>query len=147
MNDRDPFATGGSGVRRRKQEPLYFSNSAFVSLIVLFAALGGFGQVSRVGGYSKSLLEQVESVHDDCSKDLKRRRLGEDMVGVNEGGGGEPAIQRTKKDERIHTFLKVRDPVGYAAVGVVGAPKEGGAGVKGVGGTPDVCSSGDVYQS
>ncbi|MCJ1300129.1 hypothetical protein MMC08_002923 [Hypocenomyce scalaris] len=84
-----------------KQEPLYFSNSAFISLIAICAALAGIGQATRVGDYSRTFLEQIEAVHEDCSKDIQRRRkesLG--FVG--------------QKDERIQSFLKNRDASGYA---------------------------------
>ncbi|MCJ1481893.1 hypothetical protein MMC06_002053 [Schaereria dolodes] len=84
---------------RGKQEPLYFSNGGFLSLIVIAAALGGIGQATRVGEYSGAFLKQIEGVHDECSKDLRRRRR------ESQGFGS--------KDERIQTFLKTRDPISY----------------------------------
>ena len=83
-----------------KQEPLYFSNSAFVSLIAIFAALAGIGQATRVGEYSRTFLEQIEAVHEDCSKDIQRRRKESHMF--------------TNKDERMQSFLRNRDASGYA---------------------------------
>lgn len=83
-----------------KQEPLYFSNSAFVSLIAIFAALAAIGQATRVGDYSRTFLEQIEAVHEDCSKDIQRRRKESHTF--------------TNKDERLQSFLRNRDASGYA---------------------------------
>ena len=83
-----------------KQEPLYFSNSAFVSLIAIFAALAGIGQATRVGDHSRTFLEQIEAIHEDCSKDIQRRRT-ESHTFIN-------------KDERMLSFLRNRDASGYA---------------------------------
>ncbi|MCJ1224157.1 hypothetical protein MMC12_000801 [Toensbergia leucococca] len=82
-----------------KQEPLYFSNGGFVSLIVVVAALGGIGTATRVGEHSRTFMEQIEIIHDDCSKDIQRRRK-ESLGAVN-------------KDERIQSFLRTRDPFGH----------------------------------
>ncbi|KAI4134172.1 MAG: hypothetical protein LQ347_001749 [Umbilicaria vellea] len=83
-----------------KQEPLYFSNSAFISLIATFAALAAFGQATRVGDYSRTFLEQIEAVHEDCSKDIQRRRKETHTF--------------TNKDERLQSFLRNRDTSRYA---------------------------------
>lgn len=85
------------------QSPTYFSNSAFVGLIFLFAALGGIGQATRVGNYSVSFLEQQDALHNEMSRDLIRRRK-------------EAAAFEGDKQERIHHFLKQRDPLGYGIV-------------------------------
>ena len=121
----------GKGGRAPPQEPLYFSNSAFVTLIVLFAALGTFGQVTRVGEHSRSFIEQIENVHDDCSKDLMRRR-GREMLQHERHGSG-----NSDRDARIESFLKMREPVGYA----------GEESYRRLLPAPQVCSSGDVYQT
>lgn len=121
----------GKGARVPPQEPLYFSNSAFVSLIVLFAALGSFGQITRVGEYSRTFIEQIESVHDDCSKDLMRRRRRELL---DDGGSGSGNRDR---DARIQSFLKMRESVGYA----------GEESYRRLLPAPEVCSSGDVYEA
>lgn len=84
-----------------KQEPTYVSNIAFVSLIVIFAALGGIGQATRVGNYSVSALEQRDALHDNMSKELNRRRKVSNTYG--------------SRDERIRQFLRQRDPLGYLA--------------------------------
>jgi len=121
----------GKGTRAPPQEPQYFSNSAFVSLIVLFAAVGSFGQVTRVGEYSRTFIEQIESVHDDCSKDLMRRRRRESSEYRGDGSGDR------NRDERIQTFLKMRDPVGYA----------GEESYRRLLPAPEVCASGDIYET
>lgn len=83
-----------------KPEPLYFSNSAFVSLIAVFAALAGIGQATRVGEYSRTYMEQIEAVHEDCSKDIQRRRRESHTF--------------TNKDERMQSFLRNREASCYA---------------------------------
>ena len=112
--------------QKPKQEPLYFSNGGFLSLIVFVAILGGLGQVNRVGELSKSFLEQVEAMHDETSKDLRRRR--KESLGFG------------NKDERVRNFLKSRDPVGYG----VSDPKE--EGYRKSLPEPEVCMSGDVKE-
>ena len=82
------------------QKPRYVSNSAFVALIVMFAALGGVGQATRVGNYSMNFIEQRDALHDNISKDLMRRRR-------------ETTNAFGSKEERIHQFLKQRDLYGY----------------------------------
>lgn len=107
-----------------KQAPLYFSNSAFVSLIVMFAALGGIGQATRVGNYSMSFLEQRDALHDDMSKELMRRR--------------KESITYGSREERVQEFLKQRDPIGY---GIVDPQEER---YRKMLPAPEVCSSGDI---
>ena len=82
---------------KRPQQPLFFANGAFVSLIVMLAALGGVGQATRVGNYSMSFLEEVDRHHDETSKDLIRRRR-------------ETTTAYGHRDERIESFLRMRDP-------------------------------------
>jgi hypothetical protein len=71
-----------------------------VSLVVIFAALGGIGQATRVGNYSMSFLEQRDALHDNISKDLIRRRK-------------ETTSAFNSREERIESFLRHRDPIGY----------------------------------
>lgn len=89
------------------QEPRFVSNSAFVGLIMLFAAIGGIGQATRAGSYGISFLEQRDALHDNISKDLMRRRK-------------ETTTIYGSREERIHSFLKQRDPEGYGLIN----PKE-----------------------
>lgn len=87
--------------RRRKvekQAPHFMSNGGFVVLIVVFAVLGGMGEITRVGNLSRSFLEQIEAVHDDSSKDLMRRRR--ESLGLE------------SMDQRVRNFLALRDPSG-----------------------------------
>jgi curved DNA-binding protein CbpA len=123
--------SNGKGTRAPPQEPLYFSNSAFVSLIVLFAAVGSFGQATRVGELSRTFIEQIEGVHDDCSKDLMRRRKRESYEHWGDGSGNR------NRDQRIQSFLKMRDPVGIA----------GEESHRRLLPAPEVCSSGDTHQT
>ncbi|RDL31930.1 Chaperone J-domain-containing protein [Venustampulla echinocandica] len=85
------------------QEPTYVSNGAFVGLIVIFAAIGGIGQFTRVGNYSSTVLERRDALHDHVSKDLMRRRRDT----TNDYG---------HREQRIHSFLRQRDPHGYGLI-------------------------------
>ncbi|MCJ1436474.1 hypothetical protein MMC27_005853 [Xylographa pallens] len=107
-----------------KQEPLYFSNGSFVILIIIFALLGGLGEISRAGKMSRSFLQQIEAVHDESSKDLQRR--------MRESQGFK------NKDERVQNFLKTRDPVSY---GVTDIREEG---FRKLLPAPEICMSGDI---
>ena len=86
-----------------KQEPVYFSNGGFLSLIVIVLALSGFGQATRVGDYSRTFLVQIEAVHGDCSNNIQTRRKESQNFG--------------NKDERLQSFLRSREesgiPIGY----------------------------------
>ncbi|KAI9787037.1 MAG: hypothetical protein M1835_002883 [Candelina submexicana] len=108
----------------RPQEPQYFSNAAFISLIVVFAAFGGIGQAKRVGTHSMNFIEQRDQIHDTASRELARARRD--------------PTEPENRDERIQCFLKMRDPVGY---GVVDQHEEG---YRRLLPEPEVCSSVDI---
>jgi hypothetical protein len=111
--------------QKAPQVPLYFSNSAFVSLIIAFAALGGIGQATRTENFSLSLLESRDRVHRQSSQDLvRRRRETYDSCG--------------DKDQRIDEFLKTRDPIGC---GVTDHLEEAYCKLLP---SPELCSSADV---
>ncbi|KAK5148824.1 hypothetical protein LTR04_000458 [Oleoguttula sp. CCFEE 6159] len=80
---------------RSPQMPTYISNFAFVSLVVMLAALGGIGNATRAESYSMNFLEQRDRMHDQNSKELRRVRQ-------------DTAMQKDK-DERIQRFLRMRD--------------------------------------
>ena len=111
---------------KQKQEPLYFSNGGFFSIIIFVAILAGMGQVTRVGEFSKTFIEQVEAMHDESSKDLRRRRM-ESQNFLN-------------KDARVQNFLKVRDPVGY---GITDPSEEG---YRKLLPEPEICMSGNIKE-
>ena len=91
--------------KRQPQEPVYFSNGGFLSLIAIFACLGGIGQATRIGDQKISYLKQVENVHADCSQDTRRRM--------------EQAQGYGNKDSRVEGFLKTREqasiPLSYSS--------------------------------
>ena len=111
---------------KERQEPLYFSNGGFFSIIVFVAILAGMGQVTRVGEFSKTFIEQVEAMHDESSKGLRRRRM-ESQNFLN-------------KDARVQNFLKVRDPVGY---GITDPNEEG---YRKLLPAPETCMSGNIKE-
>ncbi|KAH9212994.1 Hsp40 co-chaperone-like protein Jid1 [Leptodontidium sp. 2 PMI_412] len=109
------------------QEPRYVSNSAFVGLIVAFALIGGIGQVTRAGSYGMSFVEQRDALHNNISKDLIRRRK-------------ETTTAYGSREERIDSFLRQRDPVGY---GLVDRREES---YRKLLPPPEICSSEDIKQ-
>ncbi|KAI9843068.1 MAG: hypothetical protein M1837_006613 [Sclerophora amabilis] len=107
------------------QRPQFFGNGTFLSLVVVFAALGGFGQATRAENFSTSMIERRDQVHDQSSRDLIRRRKG----APNSSG---------QRDERIQSFLRMRDPVGFG----ITDPVEDN--YRRLLPEPEVCSSGDI---
>jgi curved DNA-binding protein CbpA len=107
------------------QEPRFTSNGAFVGMIVIFAALGGIGQATRVGNFSTNFIAQRDALHDNISKDLVRRRK-------------ETVHSYGSREERIDNFLKQRDPNGYGA----GDPQN--KTYRKLLTSPEVCSSEDI---
>jgi len=81
--------------KRESQTPVFLSNGAFVSLIVMMAALGGVGQATRAENASLSFLEQRDARHDEASKILNQVRKEAAVMG---------------RQERIKQFLIARDP-------------------------------------
>jgi len=84
--------------RRQPQAPVYFSNGGFLSLIAIFACLGGIGQATRIGDHKVSYLKKLESTHADCSNDAQRRK--------------EQAQGYGNLDRRVESFLKTREQAG-----------------------------------
>ena len=70
-----------------------------MALIVIIGMLGGMGEITRMGNYSRTFIEQIEAKHDESSKDLMRRRRESQSF--------------NGKDERVQSFLRTRDPIGY----------------------------------
>lgn len=81
------------------QDPIYFSNAAFVGIILTFAILGGIGQATRASSNSLSFIEQRNALHNKVSMDLTQIR--------------KETVNCSFQEERIHRFMKSRDPVGY----------------------------------
>lgn len=98
------------------QQPIYTSNTAFVSVIAILAALGGVGQATRAEGSSASFIAQRDAAHNQAARTLASER------GRRMGLG---------KEERIEEFLKQRDPAAWADENVRNMLLE-----------PDVCESG-----
>jgi curved DNA-binding protein CbpA len=91
------FESDGRG-RGQGQKPVFLSNSAFISLVAILAALGGIGQATRAETTTKSVLALRDEAHERASRELARvksKRIG------------------FTKEERIEAFLRTRDPSGY----------------------------------
>ena len=84
------------------QEPVYFSNEGFLSLIAIIACLGGIGQATRISDQKRSYLKQMETIHSDCRQDARRRM--------------EEAQGYGNKDRRVQSFLTMREQSGIPAV-------------------------------
>lgn len=82
-----------------KQEPAFVSNGAFVSLVAILAALGGVANATRANNYGIDFVKQKDALHDQVSKDLVKRRR--------------ESSTSSDRDERIQTFLRQRDALGY----------------------------------
>lgn len=84
---------------KAKQEPVYLSNGGFLMLVLTAVFIGGFEQSIRVGDNSNIFQRQAEKVHHDARKVIRQRRT------ESQGFGS--------RDERLQSFLRVRDPHGY----------------------------------
>jgi len=91
----DKFKKPGDAPRGGPQSTVYLSNSAFVSLVALLAALGGIGQATRAESMSQSFLAQRNEAHERALAELAK--LKGDKSGWT-------------RDERIEMFLRGRDP-------------------------------------
>ncbi|KAH7055639.1 hypothetical protein B0J12DRAFT_425789 [Macrophomina phaseolina] len=81
--------------QKSDQHPIFFSNGTFVGLVVLAAALGGYGQATRAGQWGNTMVEQRDIVHAETSKELRRVR--------------EAAMACGDREQRIQSFLRHRD--------------------------------------
>ena len=86
---------------KAKQEPVYFSNGGFLTLVLTTFLLAGFGQSIRVGDNSNAFQQQVEKAHDNASMAIQQSRTGSQTFG--------------NRDERLQNFLRTRDTHGYGA--------------------------------
>jgi len=82
------------------QQETFSSNSVFVSMIMVFAAIGFVGQVTRVESHTLTALEQSDALHISISEDLRRRRQETNAANSN-------------RDERIRHFLNQRGHTVY----------------------------------
>lgn len=100
------------------QGPRYMSHTAFLSLIVMFAAVGGVGQATRANFMSQNFLEQRNSLNDRIHADLTKER---------------ETAKTSTRAQRIEKFLERQDPSTYAD------PQ-----LRKMLLTPDICESGHV---
>ncbi|KAF2096527.1 hypothetical protein NA57DRAFT_58436 [Rhizodiscina lignyota] len=108
---------------QRDEEPQstrMMSNGTFVSLIVMFAALGGIGQATRAKGMSVNFMEQRDALND---------RTHQDLMKVKEDA------RASSRQKRVDVFLQKRDPAIYADEGLRKMMLE-----------PDICESAHVEE-
>lgn len=106
-----------------KQEPIYLSNGAFFTIVLIVIGGGYLIQNSRYDNFRLSFTHQIDQLHNEMSRDLVRRRKQAMMAG--------------DKDERIQEFLKARDPHGYGVTDIEGEK------VRKLLPEPEICQSGD----
>lgn len=114
------------GSRRSKpQQPVLVENNTFVSIIIVIAAIGGTLETIRARNLSVAVHDRTSRLHDATSRDLKMRQK---ELGLDDAG----------KDNRIETFLRLRDPVGC---GVTDPMEER---IRRLLPEPEICSSEDI---
>lgn len=77
-----------------RQNPLFASNSTFVSLVIVLAAIGGSWNLNRAENEGGRFLAARDAVHDQTSKDLRKVRQ---------------LTSHRPKDERIDWFVRNRE--------------------------------------
>ncbi|KAH8903370.1 hypothetical protein BR93DRAFT_869213, partial [Coniochaeta sp. PMI_546] len=82
----------------KKQQPVFMSNGGFAVLVLFFIVIAGWGQATRAGKHSLSLLEMREEKHEAVSKELQHR--------VAEASG-------QSREDRVQSFLRQRQGWGY----------------------------------
>ncbi|KIW02812.1 uncharacterized protein PV09_05870 [Verruconis gallopava] len=88
---------------RKPQAPIFLSNTAFISLVGLLAALAGVGQATRAHESSKNYVYMI----DEASKRAK-----------SEINSIHSAKQGLNREQRIDYFLRDRDPDAFADEGL-----------------------------
>jgi len=83
---------------RKPQRPIFLSNTAFISLVGVLAALAGVGQATRAQETSKSYVMMVDAASNRAKGEVNR-------VQVHKQG--------LNREQRIDYFLRDRDPEGY----------------------------------
>jgi curved DNA-binding protein CbpA len=83
---------------------LLMNNYAFVSLIVMLAALGGVGQATRASSFSTAFREQKEAANE---------RTHADLMGVR----AHAAASGSSREAKVERFLKQRDGAAWADEG------------------------------
>ena len=81
---------------REKQEPIYFSNGTFLSMIIALATIVGVLQGNQMGQSSIVSLAQVEALTEECNKNIQSRRIA--------------SREFDNKYERLQSFLESRAP-------------------------------------
>jgi len=81
-----------------KQEPTFMSNGGFVGVISLFVLVGAWGQTTRAGNRSLSLMDLRDLENDKIGSDMRRRRAETGPL---------------SRDDRIENFLRQREGWAY----------------------------------
>jgi hypothetical protein len=101
------------------QSPVFTSNFAFLSFVVVLACLGGVWQATRASSFADTVLEQSERKHREASRELMRQRRA--AVGMDKGA-------------QIQSLLRRAEVDGYTGLTVYGV------------GNPEVCRAEQVRE-
>ncbi|KAF2155362.1 hypothetical protein K461DRAFT_112072 [Myriangium duriaei CBS 260.36] len=82
------------GQASERQSPLFMSNSTFISVILVLAAVGSSWNYNRAENEGTRFLAARDAVHDQASKELRKVRQ---------------STNQRPKDERIDWFVKNRE--------------------------------------
>lgn len=82
----------------KKPEPVYMSNAGFAAAIAILVVIGAWGQATRAGNHSRSLVEMREDIHQEVSSDLRRRQMESNNL---------------TREGRLDSFLKHREGWDY----------------------------------
>jgi hypothetical protein len=80
---------------RKPQRPIFLSNTAFISLVGVLAALAGVGQATRAQETSKNYVYMVDAASNRAKGEVNRVQLNK---------------QGLNREQRIDYFLRDRDP-------------------------------------
>jgi hypothetical protein len=84
---------------RKPQAPIFLSNTAFISLVGIIAALAGVGQATRAHENSKNYVFMVDAASNRAKNEV--HHVQQTKQGLN-------------REQRIDYFLRDRDPEAYA---------------------------------
>jgi len=84
---------------RKPQRPIFLSNTAFISLVGILAALAGVGQATRAQETSKNYVFMVDQASNRAKGEVNRVQTSK---------------QGLNREQRIDYFLRDRDPEAYA---------------------------------
>ncbi len=93
-----PGKTGSGGIKSRdgkKAEPVYVSNGAFAGVTTVFVLVAAWGQATRAGKNSRSMLEMQEEVNHTVGSSLRKKQI--EMASLTRVREGRLVHQATRR--------------------------------------------------